>query len=108
MQTITKKHLSVRGGIAKFAEVTVGAPIAEGDWVLEPELFLNDRLIISPSPQEKAFIEAATTAVEQEEARIGIALCVVKIESSYVDAHPDAARDAALSAVAALIQKNET
>ena len=93
----------MRDGIARFAEVTVAAPLVESDRVREPELVLNGYRITVPSSQEKELVEAAVVAVQHEEARIGLPLCVVRVESSYADAHPDAAREAALSAVAALV-----
>lgn len=108
MQSITKRHLSVHGGITRFAEVTVAVHLTGGDQMREPELFLNGRRIISPNAQDKALVEAAVAAVQHEAARVGRALRVVRVESFYVDAHPEAAREAALSAVAALLQKNET
>ncbi len=103
MQSATAKHLSVRGGCAKFAEVTVALRSPEVTRISEPELFMNGHRISSPTAQDGAFVEAAVAAVRDEEVRLGVALSVIKIESSYVDAHPDAAREAALSAVAMLI-----
>ena len=102
MRSQTKKHLSVHQGRARFAQVTVAVLSEEKERVLEPELFLNDRRIEHPSEEDQALVASAVAAVKEEEARLGILMCVTKVDSSYVDAHPEAARLAALSAVAAL------
>jgi hypothetical protein len=108
MRSITQKHLSVRDGRARFAQVTVASPADESERIQYPELFLNVHRIANPTKEEQALVDSAVAAVREEESRLGwrgIPLCVTKVDSSYVDAHPEAARLAALSAAAALIEK---
>eukprot|EP01012_Entosiphon_sulcatum_P060829 TRINITY_DN86000_c0_g1_i1.p1 TRINITY_DN86000_c0_g1~~TRINITY_DN86000_c0_g1_i1.p1 ORF type:complete len:110 (+),score=8.21 TRINITY_DN86000_c0_g1_i1:46-375(+) len=108
MRSITQKHLSVRDGQARFTQVTVASLADERERIQTPRLFLNDRHIAHPTKEEQALVDAAVTAVREEEDRLrwrGIPLCVTQVESSYDDAHPEAARLAAFSAVAALIEK---
>jgi hypothetical protein len=105
MRAITKKHLSVREGKARFAEVTVAVLDDETERLRTPELFLNDRRVVHPEKKDEALIDSAVTAVSEEASARGLSLCVMRIESSYVDAHPEAVRLAALSAVAALTTK---
>jgi len=88
-----------------FAQVTVALIADENERVRAPELFLNDRRVERPTKDECALLESAVAVVREEEAARGIPMCVTRVESSYVDAHPEAARLAALSAVAALITK---
>jgi hypothetical protein len=102
MRSQTKKHLSVHEGRARFAQVTVAVLSDERERIREPELFLNDRRIEHPTEEERALVVSAMEAVKKEEDRLGVLMCVAKIDSSYVDAHPEAARLAALAAVAAL------
>src|SRR5690349_14059551 len=107
MRAITKEHLSVHDGRARFARVTVAVLAEEKERIRKPELVLNDRHIESPTKEEQALGDSAVAAVREEECKrgwSGIPLCVTKVDSSYVDAHPEAARLAALSAVAALIE----
>ncbi len=107
MRTATKKHISVREGKARFAQVTVAALSAESDRVSGPELFLNDRRITQLTDANQKLIAAAVRAVKEEEIRRRNLLCVTRIDSSYVDAHPEAARLGALAAVAALFHEEE-
>jgi hypothetical protein len=109
MQTATRKHLSVVGGIARFAQVTVVklTPDDPATPIQKPNLILNDRLIDRRLQDDDRFVEAAVHAVRETEAKLGWRgppLQVAKIESSYVDMHPDAARIAAISAATALIE----
>jgi hypothetical protein len=105
MRSQTKKHLSVHQGRARFAEVTVAVLSDETERIREPELFLNDRRIEDLREEDQTLVASAVAAVKEEEARLGILMCVTKVDSSCVDAHPEAARLAALSAVAALVAK---
>lgn len=108
MRTVTRKHLSVVNGCARFAQVTVvEAPADKGASTERPILILNDREMQRQSDDDQRFVGAAIEAVRETVARLGwrgSPLRVAKIESSYVDMHPDAARDAAASAATALIE----
>jgi hypothetical protein len=109
MHAITRKHLSVFDGRARFAQVTVALLAEERERIPHPELFLNDRHIEHPTKEEQSLVDSAVTAIQEDERRrgwSGLPLCVTKIESSYVDAHPEAARIAALSAAAALFEES--
>src|SRR4051794_21962233 len=111
MRTVTCKHLSVVNGCARFAQVTVVETAADGGSPSgHPILILNDREMPPHSNDDQKFVVAAIEAVRETIARLGwrgLPLRVAKIESSYVDMHPDAARDAAISAATALIKNNK-
>ena len=107
---VTRKHLSVVNGRARFAQVTV-ADDAPGRASVEcPVLKLNDREMQPRSVEDERFIEAAVIAARETEKRPewhGSPLVVTTVESSYVDMHPDAAREAAISAATALIEAEQ-
>jgi hypothetical protein len=108
MRTATHKHLSVVEGLARFAQVTVVESSADGS-LPEPILLLNDRQIETRSEADERFVRAAIQAVGDTEAKLGwrgLPLHVEKLESSYVDMHPEAARLAAISAATELIGGN--
>jgi len=70
-------------------------------------LILNGHLIQQLSDQDKKFIAAAVDGLREIETNVGhkgSSLRVHKIESSYVDMHPDAARCAAIDAATALME----
>jgi hypothetical protein len=105
MRTATHKHLSVVDGLARFARVTV-VESSDGSSLPEPVLLLNDHQIDRRSEADERFIGAAIQAVRDTEAKLGwrgLPLRVDKLESSYVDMHPEAARLAAISAATELI-----
>jgi hypothetical protein len=105
MRIATHTHLSVVDGLARFARVTVIASAEIVGWG-EPVLILNDRGIDKRTEDHDRFVEAAVQAVRDTEARLGwqgLPLRVDKVESSYVDMCPEAARLAAISAATELI-----
>ena len=83
----------------------MAALASETERIAEPELFLNDRLIEHPSGTDKDLILTAIATVREAESSRGLPLCVTRIESSYVDAHPEAVRLAVLSAVTTLLDQ---
>ena len=106
MRTVTRKHLSVVDGCARFAQVTV----VESESVagLPPALFLNDREIEGRTGADEALISTAVRGLTETVARLGwrgLPLRVSKVESSYGDMHPDAAHRAAISAATSLIEE---
>jgi len=107
MRSATRKHLSVVGGIARFAMVTVAEAAKEAPNDHKPLLFLNDRNVEHFTSEETKLIEAAVQGLREAEAKLnwqGLPLRVVKVDSSYVDMHPEAARLAAIAAATELIQ----
>lgn len=104
MRTATRKHLSVHDGIPRFAQVTVALLDSEEERIHDAGLFFGDRRIERPSEIGRALLDAAIRVVCEEERKRGVLLCVTKVESAEVDAHPEAARLAALSAVDELIE----
>ena len=112
MRSVTRKHLSVVSGRARFAQVTVVELSAAdgGASAQQPILILNHREMQRQSEDDNRFIGAAVQGVRETEARLGwrgLPLHISKIESSYVDMHPDAARAAAISAATALIEGDQ-
>ncbi|HEV7926494.1 MAG TPA: hypothetical protein VGR14_14120 [Verrucomicrobiae bacterium] len=110
MRTVTRKHLSVVDGLARFAQVTIAefAQEAADKPGEQPQLILNDHVIERHSKEENALIDAAMNALRETEQRLGwhgLPLRLVKVESSYVDVHPDAVRMASIAAATALIDK---
>jgi hypothetical protein len=110
MRSVTKKHVSVRDGKTRSAQVTVAALAAdeEARRPREPELFLNDFRINRLTAQDEALVEQAVRAVRATEENLGWTgspLCVMRIESSYVDRDPEAAQIAATTAATALIEE---
>jgi hypothetical protein len=108
MRSITKKHVSVQDGKARFAQVTVAAltPEEEATRPTVPELFLNDFRINRMTQKDEVLVNAAVRAVQEAEKSLGWSgspLCVTRVESSYIDRDPDAAQIAATSAATALI-----
>ena len=108
MRTVTKRHLSVQDGKARFAQVTVAelTPEEEAKRPPMPELFLNDFRINRLTQKDEALINSAVRAVQETEKSLGWSgspLCVTRVESSYVDRDPEAAQIAATSAATALI-----
>jgi hypothetical protein len=105
MRSVTRKHLSVVDGRARFAQVTVAEsePVASSSLVL----ILNDREIERRTEEDDALVAAAIRGLRETEARLswrGLPLHVARVESSYVDMHPDAAHKAAVSAATSLIE----
>jgi hypothetical protein len=110
MRTVTRKHLSVVDGLARSAQVTIAelAQEATDKSDEQPELVLNDHVIERRSLEENALIEIAMHALRETEQRLGwrgLPLRLVKVESSYVDVHPDAVRMASIAAATALISE---
>jgi hypothetical protein len=109
MRSAARKHLSVIEGRAQFAVVTV-AELPESDAkgvFARPVLILNDREMQNASADYDKLIEAAISGLKETEKRLewrGLPLRVTRVESSYVDAHPDAVRKAAIDAAVALIR----
>jgi len=107
MRTTTHTHLSVVEGFTRFARVTVVESEAEANChTLDTILILNDRPINERSEAHDKLVQAAIEAVRDTESRLGwrgSPLRVAKVESSYVDMHPEAARLAAISAATELI-----
>jgi hypothetical protein len=92
-------------GCARFARVTV----AESESVagLPPVLVLNDREIERRTEADEALVAAAVRGLTETQVRLswrGLPLRVTKVESSYVDMHPEAAHKAAVSAATSLIE----
>jgi len=111
MHTITRKHLAVVGGLAKFAQVTVArADHSDVESVLpEPQIILNDRALPSLSDGDRQVIEAARRGIRETEASLGwrgTQHFVVKIEGLEVDGvDAEAACVAASQATQELIEK---
>jgi hypothetical protein len=111
MLTVTRKHLSVVRGLAKFAQVTVGrVERLDAEKVLsEPQIFLNGRPLPSLSDRDREIIEAARRGIRQAEIGLGWQgpqHIVVKVEGLDVDGiDADAACLAAGDATKELIEK---
>src|SRR5215831_5813269 len=111
MRTVTRKHLSVVRGLAKFAQVTVGrAESLDIEKPLpEPKIYLNDRPLPGLSDVEREIIEAARRGIRETEAGLGWQgpqHFVVRIEGLEVDGiDADAACLAAGAATKELIEK---
>ena len=111
MRTVTRKHLSVVRGLAKFAQVTVGRAehLAVESALPEPQIILNDRALLSLSDGDREVIEAARRGVREAEAGLGwrgTQHFVVKIEGLEVDGiDAEAACVAATQAARELIEK---
>jgi len=107
MRSATRKHLSVVRGLARFAMVTVAEHANEESQNQRPLLFLNERQVVRFTNEDIELIEAATQGLREAEAKLnwqGLPLHVLKVETSYVDKHPEAARLAAIAAATELIQ----
>jgi len=105
MRSVTRKHLSVVDGCARFAQVTVAETAAASD--SKPALVLNGYDIAKRCEDDEALLAAAVRGLKETEARLGwrgLPLRVTKVESTYVDMHPDAAHKAAVSAATSLIE----
>ena len=108
MHTLTRKHLSVVRGLAKFAQVTVGRPDVE-TVSPEPQFILNDRALPILSDGDREVIDAARRGIRQTEADLGwrgAQHFVLKIEGLEVDGiDAEAAYVAASQATRELIEK---
>ena len=105
MRSVTRKHMSVVNGCARFAQVTVAETAIGSD--APPALVLNGYDIAKRREADEALIASAVRGLAETEARLGwrgLPLRVTKVESSYVDMHPDAAHKAAISAATSLIE----
>jgi hypothetical protein len=111
MRTVTRKHLSVVRGLAKFAQVTVGRvePLDIEKSLPEPQIYLNERPLASLSDGERKVIEATRRGIRETEVGLGWQgprHFVVKIEGLEVDGiDADAACLAAGEATKELIEK---
>jgi len=111
VRTVTHKHLSVVGGLAKFARVTVGRAdqLAVETVVPEPEIILSDRALPSLSDHHREVIEAARRGIRETESGLGWRGAhhfVIKIEGLKVDGiDAEAACVAASQATRELIEK---
>jgi hypothetical protein len=111
MRTVTRKHLSVVRGLAKFAQVTVGRMECLGaeNPLPEPQIILNDRTLPSLSDGDRQVIQAARRGIREIEVGLGWQgpqHFIVKIEGLEVDGlDADAACLAAGEATKELIQK---
>ena len=89
MRTVTRKHLSVVRGLAKFAQVTVGrVELSVENPVPEPQIILNDRPLARLSDGDREVIEAARRGIRETEVGLGWEgpqHFVVKIEGVEVD-----------------------
>jgi len=88
MRTVTKKHLSVIRGLAKFAKVTVASAehLAVENALPEPQILLNGSLVSLSEFRE--VIEAARRGIRETEASLewkGAQHFVVRIEGLEVD-----------------------
>ncbi len=111
MRTVTRKHLSVVRGLAKFAQVTVGRVehVSVENPLPEPQIILNDHPLPRLSDGDREVIEAARRGIREAEVGLGWQgpqHFVVKIEGLEVDGiDADAACLAAGLATREMIEK---
>jgi hypothetical protein len=88
MRTVTRKHLSVVRGLAKFAQVTVGRAEHRSIENPPPQIILNGRPLPKLSDEDRKVIEAARRGIREAEVGLdwqGPQHFVVKIEGLEVD-----------------------
>jgi hypothetical protein len=112
MRTVTKKHLSVVRGLAKFAKVTV----AQAEHLSNGNALPDPQIILSGAPARlsafRSVLEAAQRGIRETEVNLtwhGAQHFVVSIEGLEVDGiDPESARVAAGEATRELIEKYES